>query len=192
MSRHLPVLLAKFPGRVMLNIDDIASLIEYSKGHIYNLASAKKLPFKVAEELGDKLLVSIIEMSDYMDSKLLSRPSGESQPVEETPRPKRGVGRPRGTTKAQLELHGFQSALRTAIYKFEVNRILTELRGTAEKMALLSDDNLSCSEKFSLAKTGLMHSVGAAEAQFEDIEINFTTPWAIKSNAEKDRPGRTL
>jgi hypothetical protein len=73
-----------------------------------------------------------------------------------------------------------------------VNGILTELRRTAEKMILLSDDTLTCAEKFSLARTGLMHSVGAAEAQFEDIEINLTTPQAIKSNADKDRPGRTL
>jgi len=41
-----------FPGKMMLGVDELASLLEYSKGHIYNLASAKKLPFKVATDIG--------------------------------------------------------------------------------------------------------------------------------------------
>ena len=48
MSRYLPVLMAKFPGKVMLNVDDIATLTDYFKGHIYNLVSAKRLLFKLA------------------------------------------------------------------------------------------------------------------------------------------------
>ena len=58
MSTHLPLLMAKFPGKVLLGVDEVASLLEYSKGHVYNLASAKRLPFKVATDLGDRLLVS--------------------------------------------------------------------------------------------------------------------------------------
>ena len=68
MSRHLPILMAKFPGKLMLDVDDIAAATEYSKGYIYNLVSAKKLPFKLAKDLGGKILVSIVEMSDYMDT----------------------------------------------------------------------------------------------------------------------------
>jgi hypothetical protein len=192
MSRHLPVLMAKFPDTVMLNVDDIASLTTYSKGHIYNLASAKKLPFRVGDQLGDRILVSIVEMSDYLDSTLLSKPAEGSQPVEDVAPAKPKVGRPRGTTKAQLAIHGFQSALRTAIYKFEVGGILAELRQTAEKMALVGNDTLTCAEKFQTAKTALMHGLGAAEAQFADIEVNLTTPPALKSNADLGRPSGTL
>jgi len=52
VSKHLPVLISMFPGKMMLGVDELASLLEYSKGHIYNLASAKKLPFKVATDIG--------------------------------------------------------------------------------------------------------------------------------------------
>jgi len=192
VSRHLPILMAKFPGKVVLNVDDIASLTDYSKGHIYNLASAKKLPFRVGDQLGDRILVSIIEMSDYLDSKLLSKSLEELQPVDVASPAKPKVGRPRGTTKAQLAIHGFQSALRTAIYKYEVNGILTELRQTAEKMSLGDDDSLSCAAKFSVAKMVLMHGVGAAEAQFADIDINLSTPPALKSDVDLVRQRRTL
>ena len=192
MSRHLPVLMAKFPGKVVLNVDDIASLTDYSKGHIYNLASAKKLPFRVGDQLGDRLLVSVIEMSDYLDSTLLSKLDDGLQPISVALPVKPKVGRPRGTTKAQLAIHCFQSALRTAIYKFEVTGILAELRQTSEKMALVGNDTLTCAEKFQSAKAGLLHGVGAAEAQFADIDINLTTPQALKSNADLGLPRRTL
>ena len=192
MSRHLPVLMAKFPGKVMLNVDDIASLTEYSKGHIYNLASAKKLPFKVGNQLGDRILVSVIEMSDYLDSTLLSKAAEGSQPVEDVAPAKPKVGRPRGTTKAQLAIHGFQSALRTAIYKCEVTGILAELRQTAEEMALVGADTLTCAEKFQSAKSGLLHGVGAAEALFADIEINLSTPPATQTNGDLGRLSGTL
>lgn len=184
--------MVKFPGKVILNVDDIASLTDYSKGHIYNLASAKKLPFRVGDELGDRILVSIVEMSDYLDSKLLSAPSGGTQLVVNVPPAKPKVGRPRGTTNAQLAIHGFQSALCTAIYKFEVRGILAELRQTAEKMALAGNDTFTCAEKFQTAKTALMLDVGAAEAQFAEIEFNLTTPLALKSIADSGRPSGTL
>lgn len=192
MSRHLPVLMAKFPGAVMLDVDDIASLTKYSKGHIYNLASAKKLPFRIGDQLGDKILVSIVEMSDYLDSTLLSNTSGGSQPVENAAPVKSKVGRPRGTTKAQLAIHSFQSALRTAIYKHEVAGILAELRQEAEGMALLGGDTYTCAEKFQAAKTGLLHGVGRAEAQFADIDLLLSTPMALKTNTESGGKGGTL
>jgi hypothetical protein len=72
--------MAKFPDVVMLDIDQIASLTRYSKGHIYNLASADKLPFKPARELGDRILVSIVEMADYLDSKMLSKVDDQTSP----------------------------------------------------------------------------------------------------------------
>jgi hypothetical protein len=165
-----------FPGKLMLNVDDIASLTGYTKGHIYNLASAKKLPFKVAASLGDRILVSIVEMANYLDKDLLT------ETTEQTPSPqievKKKVGRPRGTTKARLEVRCFQSELRTAIYKFEGGQILADVRQSVERMYLLDDGSLSCVEKFNLAKTGLMHDVGHADARFADIDIRLSTPSA--------------
>lgn len=113
---HLPVLMAMFPGVAMLDVDQIASLTKYAKGHIYNLSSTDKLPFKPAKVLGDKILVSIVEMAAYMDKTMLSdSPSGA---VEAPKVVKRKPGRPRGTTKAQLAVNGFQSELKLAIDRF--------------------------------------------------------------------------
>ena len=113
---HLPVLMAMFPGVAMLDVDQIASLTKYAKGHIYNLSSTDRLPFKPAKELGDKILVSIVEMAAYMDKTMLSDSQGET--VVEPEVVKRKPGRPRGTTKSQLIVHGFQSELRLAIDRF--------------------------------------------------------------------------
>ena len=174
--------MAMFPGEAMLDVDQIASLTKYAKGTIYNLASIHKLPFKLAGDLGDRILVSVIEMAEYMDKTMLSSAAVE---IGAEPLPvKKKVGRPRGTTKAQLEIRCFQSDLRTAIYKFEVKGILCAVRESAERMTMLADDSLSCAEKFSLAKTAQLHSVGAAEAQFEDIELRLSVPLA---NRKQDR-----
>ena len=173
MSRHLPILMAKFPGKLMLDVDDIAAATEYSKGYIYNLVSAKKLPFKLAKDLGGKILVSIVEMSDYMDSKLLSKADAADAVEVSSESPKRKVGRPRGTTKAALEVRCFQAELRTAIYKYETKSILAELRAESEKIALIADEKYSCLERFENAKMAMMHNVGRAEANFERVEFDF-------------------
>lgn len=168
--------MAMFPDEAMLDVDQIASLTKYAKGTIYNLASLNKLPFKPARDLGDRILVSIVEMAEYMDKTMLSSVAVKN---DDKPLPgKKKVGRPRGTTKAQLEIRCFQSDLRTAIYKFEVKGILSGVRESAERMTMLTDDSLSCAEKFSLAKTAQLHSVGAAEAQFEDIDLRLSVPLA--------------
>lgn len=190
MSRHLPILAATFPGELLLDIDQIATLTKYSKGHIYNLVSAKKLPFKLATGLGDKILVSVVEMADYMDSKLLSQTGeqAESEPSEV----KKRVGRPRGTTSARFQIHAFQGALRAAIYKFEVSEILAELRGVAENVVLISDDRLSCTEKFTLVKISLIDQVSRAEEQFSDIDTRLSTPLALLTNADLGHSNGTL
>jgi len=72
LPKHLPVLMAMFPGVVMLDVDQIASLTKYAKGTIDNLASFNRLPFKPARDLGERILVSIIELADYMDKTMLS------------------------------------------------------------------------------------------------------------------------
>ncbi len=182
MSKHLPVLMAMFPGEMMLDVDQIASLTKYSKGHIYNLASKDQLPFMPARSLGDRILVSIVEMADYLDSNLLSKGTAKEvvPPVEE----KRKVGRPRGSTKARLEIHSFQSALRTAIYKFEINSILTDLQSAADSLVLSDDATLTCAEKFEAAKSSMLHSVGVAQSQFSEVELSLEIPLAAKTNAE--------
>lgn len=173
MSRHLPLLTAMFPGKLMLNVDDIASLMAYSKGHIYNLASTKKLPFKIAEGLGDRILVSIIEMADYLDSQLLSKPAEKSGPELGATSIKRKVGRPRGSTKAPLEVRCFQAELRSAIYRHEFTEILSELRKGSEAVLLPSNDAISCQQRMGDVKLSMMDQVSKAEAGFEAVVFEF-------------------
>ena len=169
MSRHLPILMAKFPGKLMLDVDDIAAATLYSKGHIYNLVSAKKLPFKLAKDLGDKILVSVVEMSDYLDSKLLSKAEASDSVEESSESPKRKVGRPRGSIKAALQVRCFQAELRTAIYQYETKGILAELRAESEKITMMADEKYSCAERFHNAKSDMLHNVGRAEAKLEQM-----------------------
>lgn len=171
MSRHLPILMAMFPGVVMLNADQIASITGYSKGTIYNMVSAKTLPVKVAVGLGDRILVSIVEMAAYMDRTMLSDNGSVQDPQPESVPVKKGVGRPRGTTKAVLQARCFQSELRAALYQYEFKGILVELRQESEGVRLISDDKYSCMERLQQAKTDMLHNVGRAEAQFDEIEL---------------------
>lgn len=173
MSRHLPLLMAKFPGKVILDIDDIAAVTDYAKGYIYNLVSAKKLPFKLINDLGGKIQVSIVELSDYLDSKLLSNAEAADKVEVSSAPTKRKVGRPRGTTKAALQVRCFQAELRTAIYQYEIKGILAELRSESEKIMFVADEKYSCAERFENAKSNMLHNVGRAEAKFERVEIDF-------------------
>lgn len=79
MSVHLPILISMFPNKAMLDIDDIAKCLSLSKAHIYRLSSTKKLPFKTSE-LSDRVLVSIVEMANYLDGAI-SKKVGEEKPV---------------------------------------------------------------------------------------------------------------
>ena len=127
-STHLPVLQSMFPGKLMLDVEDIAKCLKVSKGHIYNLVHREKLPLSLRNNhgLGDKVLVSIGQMARYLDGTLWdSPPPVESKPGFERARK---VGRPRGSTKANLELQLFQSELKGAILRFELGKVFSELR----------------------------------------------------------------
>ena len=114
--KHLPVLMAMFPGVVMLNIDQVATILRCAKGHLYNLCSAERLPFKLSRDVGNRFLISIVEMAAYMDKTMLSEgmPVAETK-VEPTASEKRKPGRPRGSTnkaKAQSQAQlAFQTEL---------------------------------------------------------------------------------
>lgn len=181
---HLPVLMAMFPGVAMLDVDQIASLTKYAKGHIYNLSSTDRLPFKPAKELGDKILVSIVEMAAYMDKTMLSDSQGEA--VVETEVAKRKPGRPRGTTKSQLALHGFQSELRLAIDRFEAAELLIEAGDRISGMAMGSDDALTCRDQ-SAAKRQVPFFVGA-----DGLVVAYGLDKVLEDNVPVQPPSATV
>ncbi|CAH2777150.1 MAG: hypothetical protein CBHOC_0695 [uncultured Caballeronia sp.] len=73
MSEHLEILKEMFPQKLMPDVSDIAKCLNISKGHVYNLSSAKKLPF-ILDDHTDKVQVSIVAMARYLDSKILLLP----------------------------------------------------------------------------------------------------------------------
>lgn len=115
-SKHLPVLMAMFPGVVMLNVEQVATILHCAKGHLYNLCSANRLPFKLSRDVGNRFLISIVELAAYMDKTMLSdgMPVAESELVVVS---KRKPGRPRGSTgKAKSQaVMAFQSELMGAL-----------------------------------------------------------------------------
>jgi len=152
MSGHLQVLMSIFPGKVFLDVDDIAKCLGQSKGHIYNLSSAKKLPFQLEWGLGDKIQVSIVEMAKYLDSKLEPRkeepPATLASPVYIE---KKKVGRPRGprTTKIQL---AFQAQLQVAIIKYEFRLVMLEAQESLDDIQFDTSEDRPCLDKFEDAR----------------------------------------
>ncbi len=179
---HLPVLMAMFPGVAMLDVDQIASLTKYAKGHIYNLSSTDKLPFKPAKVLGDKILVSIVEMAAYMDKTMLSdSPSGA---VEAPKVVKRKPGRPRGTTKAQLAVHGFQSELHFAIDRFVASSGSTGI-GSDDAMSGPDQRRAAKQLPFFLDADGLVVAYGLDKVLSEAVPVrppSATVQWMTWDN----------
>lgn len=159
---HLPVLTSMFPGVVMLNLDQIASLTKYAKGHLYNLNSCDKLPFKVNRDIGGKILVSIVEMAAYMDKANLSEPPADS--ADSPKKVKKGPGRPRGSTKAKSDLHAFQTELSAAIARVGVD---AGFAGELDLVPVFMDSD------------GLVSNMPLAEPPLDDID-NFQPPHEVR------------
>jgi hypothetical protein len=187
MNAHLPLLTAMFPGKAFLDVDEIASCLRVSRDHIYRLSSKKALPVKVSS-LSDRLLVSIVEMANYLDSELTApvvEPVVESKP--ELPSVPslivRKVGKPRGKTRTQVL---FQAALTNAIMRAEIELVFHEMQSHVEALTF-SDDARACSEKFDEAKdefsVSLLRSQRYLGASF--LELGLSQPEPLRKKVEK-------
>lgn len=170
MSMHLSVLQSLFPGKMMLDADDIASCMAVSKGHIYNLVNKKSLPIKINHGLGDRIMVSIVQMALYLDRRLLDIP----EPVDTEPpvEGRRKVGRPRGTTKARLEVLFFQSSLKTAIYKTEMWKAMSDVTGFVDQFQANAEERPNDAELFSMEILALRAQIKIAAVRLKEVEIN--------------------
>lgn len=169
MSRHLEVLRGLFPGKVMLNVEDIASLTNYSKGHIYNLACTNELPFKVSRTLGDKILVSIIEMADYLDSDLLSKRAEPELAPQSEPKKR---GRPRGTTNAALQIQLFQTELSAAIFESEVTFACAEMQRFAESISHVASEDLPADQQISDLKVAILNNIAKVHSTLARVKMD--------------------
>jgi len=99
MSQHLPILQGMFPNKVLLGPEEIATVLDISTNHVYNLSSSGKLGFKLAG-ITNRVQVSIVELARYLDEKTVKAAEPVAMP-EPPPIPvpqliKKKVGRPRG------------------------------------------------------------------------------------------------
>ena len=123
-----------FPGKIFLTADDIARVMNYSKGHVYNLSSAKKLPFKL-DDHGDKIQVSIVAMGKYLDSKL-EAPVSSAEIAKPVPTLIRKRGRPRNNV-SKLQL-AFQAQLSLAIIREEVESVFRDVSESITAFSLMT------------------------------------------------------
>ena len=102
-----------FPGVVMLDVSQVATLLRCAKGHLYNLSSTDRLPFKLSVDVGNRFLISIVEIAAYMDKAMLTEGAPPLTPAEPLVVSKRKPGRPKGSTaKAKSQkVMAFQSEL---------------------------------------------------------------------------------
>jgi hypothetical protein len=145
MSEHLPILQSMFPKKMMLDADDIAACIGISKGHVYNMVSKKKFPIRLNPDFGDRIMVSVVQMAKYLDTQLM--PVDDQLISKSSVDQKRKVGRPRGSTKAQLQVMCFQSDIKAAILKFEISKAVNGLSSSVhEFLAVIDRSELAGSE----------------------------------------------
>lgn len=177
--------MSMFPGKVFLDVDDIAKCLNLSKDHIYRLASPKhpkNLPVKL-DDLSDKILVSIVEMANYLDGKLTptndKSVKEEEKKIEEPPVHTLIVkkrGRPRGQSRLQA---AFQSQLALAIMREEIESTFSDLAQYIEQLSY-PDDDRKCSEKFEEATSDIGFAVQKKIASLRQSYMELTLPYEEK------------
>lgn len=173
--KHLVLLQAMFPGVMMLDIDQIASLTRYGRGHLYNLNYKGKLPFKVSRGSRNKILVSIIEFAAYLDKTSLSE---YAPPVDQPPELiVKKPGRPRGSTaRASATVSSFQSELHAAIYRVQARELLSGIGHRIAGERLDGDESMGCEEQMRKTLSRLSAAVEAASYEFEQLHARLSNP----------------
>ena len=81
---HLPLLKKRFPGASWLTVPQIAACLKLSAGHLYNLHSTNRVPFKLSKNPSGRLRASVQDVAAYMDREWALVHSG--QPLARGPR----------------------------------------------------------------------------------------------------------
>lgn len=66
VARYLSHLERLFPGCAWLTVPQVAACLKLSAGHIYNLHSAGRLPFKMTKYQSGRLRASVRDIAAYM------------------------------------------------------------------------------------------------------------------------------
>lgn len=187
---HLTVLMAMFPNQVFLSVDDIAKIMAVSKGHIYNLSSREKLPFKVSS-LSDKIQVSIVEMAKFLDRQIdeeVQEKIREEEKKHEVPISsliKKKVGRPRNSSRITAS---FQSQLRMAIVEYEVREVFELMTQNIDSIQY--SDSGSCQEKFESLKSSALDEINQSQVRLNHSFMALNVPAVQDGFQSQVKPSR--
>lgn len=183
---HLEVLRDMFPQKLFLDVSDIAKCLNLSKGHVYNLSSAKKLPF-ILDDHSDKVQVSIVAMARYLDSKLEAVVKEAQEPQEVTPvpdliKPKKR-GRPRNSQRLQL---AFQADLKIAIVQEEVSWVFQDMQEKIDALVFDTSESVACSDKFNDAKKQALSFASYGEKYMRHAFLGLKLPPKTRLKTKPD------
>lgn len=142
-----------FPKKLVLNINEIATLIDTTPDSIYSMIRDATLPFKL---LGTtrKIQVLVVEIANYLDGKYEKKNNHDQVVTTGIIVPKK-VGRPRGSgRKVSPLLASFQTQLAFAISQYKATSIIRDLEAELEEVRF-PDDDRSCSEKYENLKSDM-------------------------------------
>jgi len=186
MSGHLEILKEMFPQKLFLDASDIAKCLNISKGHVYNLSSAKKLPF-VLDDHTDKVQVSIVAMARYLDNKIDAPVQLVVVEEEKTPVPdliqKKKRGRPRNSQRSQL---AFQSALQLAIIQEEISYVFRDMQAKIDGLEFNPAEEVTCASKFNEAKNEFSHFANYGEKYMAHSFMSLKYGIKPKQKTKKD------
>lgn len=172
MSIHLPIIQQMFPKKLVLNINEIATLIDTTPDSIYSMIRDTKLPFKL---LGTtrKIQVLVVEIANYLDRKYESQKCQDQAETTGVVVPKK-VGRPRGSSrKVSPLLASFQNQLAFAISQHKANTIIRELEMELEEL-VCPDDGRSCAEKYEELKSDLITALVSTRNELEAFGLSLS------------------
>lgn len=177
MSSHLPILREMFPATLLLNVEQVASVLAKSPKTISNWFYKDTLPFKVIED-PDGFKVSILELAAYLDSSL-----SDSSDFKHTPKKKRKteefelpvlapvkIGRPRGTKRLDAL---FAAKLSFACMGQLANNTLTDMYEEVDKVVLNCDNKHALAE-FSEVKNQLLDKVVKARSELSALYLSLS------------------
>lgn len=163
MSIHLPIIQQMFPKKLVLNINEIATLIDTTPDSIYSMIRDAKLPFKL---LGTtrKIQVLVVEIANYLDGKYEMLRNQDQVETTGVVVPKK-VGRPRGSGKRISPLvPAFQAQLAFAVSQYKATSVIKALEEELQQVRF-PDDDRQCSEKYEDLKSNM--SLALVEARRE-------------------------
>lgn len=170
-SKHLPLIQQAFPGKLILNIEEIATLIDTTSNGIYAMIRDNDLPFRLIGK-SRKIQALAVDIATYLDNlyeKLESKDAEEKIGVIQHKR----RGRPRKTYPNEIStVRAFQVELSFAISQHKSKTILNEIE---EKLTAIQfiDDDRECYEKFNENKAEMESAISKAYTQIEVFSLDF-------------------